>query len=223
MMAVQLCTLIVTALLHSATQDWTHATMPASINNPLEALPHNTILVDDPLDPVSGSTKATRIVLTMVDGQYKVEQEPGPFTGPNWTGTFEFQLLDDQRQIVSTFRLDEVYDELLFQHPFSLQFADYNQDGHPDFAIGQYASSNLYRYRLFTIMDDKIQELPIKPDLEIISSERSYSTLFKKMGPASFQTDYYDNSVGKSFERVYQWTGEAFERVNGTVSLPTEK
>ncbi|RNB80781.1 hypothetical protein [Brevibacillus panacihumi] len=203
MMRVPLCTLIFAALLHAGTS---------------EAPQHRAILADSLIDSTSAASKATRIVLAMTDGLYSVEHEPGPFLGPNWTGTFELQLLDDRRQIVSTARLNESFEELRFQKPFSFQFSDYNQDGHPDFAIGQYASSNVYIYRLFTIIDDKIKELPIVPDQEIISSERGYSILFTKGSHASFETVYYNNAAGTSFKRVYEWNGNAFERVLETSS-----
>lgn len=202
-MRVPLCTLIFAALLHAGTS---------------EAPQHRAILADSLIDSTSAASKATRIVLAMTDGLYSVEHEPGPFLGPNWTGTFELQLLDDRRQIVSTARLNESFEELRFQKPFSFQFSDYNQDGHPDFAIGQYASSNVYIYRLFTIIDDKIKELPIVPDQEIISSERGYSILFTKGSHASFETVYYNNAAGTSFKRVYEWNGNAFERVLETSS-----
>ncbi|USG67392.1 hypothetical protein NDK47_09005 [Brevibacillus ruminantium] len=213
MIRVQICTMILTALLHAATNDWNIAATPTLIGKQFEAGQQPAILADTLLDSPSDHSKAKRMLLAMIDGKYTVEQEPGPFTGPQWTGTFELQLLDQHQQIIATARLNEAFDELLFQRPFSIQFADYNHDGHPDFAIGQYASSNLYHYRLFTIQDDKIKELPIKSDRDIISSERDYSVLFAKTGPASFQTVFYDNSVGKYMKRVYEWKGNAFERV----------
>lgn len=203
MMRVLLSTFIFAALLHAGT---------------FEAPQHRAILADSLIDSTSNASKASRIVLAITDGHYHVEHEPGPFMGPNWTGEFELQLLDDRRQIVSTARLNESFEELRFQKPFSFQFSDYNQDGHPDFAIGQYASSNIYVYRLFTIMDDKIKELPIEPDQEIISSERGYSILFTKGSHASFETVFYNNAAGKSFKRVYEWNGNSFERVSETSS-----
>lgn len=201
MMQVPLCTLVFAALLHAGT---------------FEPPQDRTILADSLIDSTSATSKASRIVLAMTDGHYLVEHEPGPFMGPNWTGDFELQLLDDRRQIVSTIRLNESFEELRFQKPFSFQFADYNKDGHPDFAIGQYASSNVYVYRLFTIIDDNIKELPIEPDQEILSSERVYSILFTKGSNASFETVFYNNEAGKSFKRVYEWNGRAFERVLDT-------
>jgi len=198
MMQVPLCTLVFAALLHAGT---------------FEAPQHKAILADRLIESTSATSKASRIVLAMTDGHYRVEHEPGPFMGPNWTGDFELQLLDDRGQIVSASRLNESFEELRFQKPFSFQFADYNQDGHSDFAIGQYASSNVYVYRLFTIMDDNIKELPIEPDQEILSSERGYSILFTKGSHASFETVFYNNAAGKSFKRVYEWNGKEFELV----------
>ena len=170
-----------------------------------------TLLAETPLDSkMAGNTKAKHLVLVMTDGQYRIEQEPGPFTGPNWTGTFELQLLDEQRSILSSYRLNDSFDELLFQQSFSFTFADYNDDGHIDFSVGQYASSNLFIYKLYTILNGKIEILPMDSKNEFVSSERGYSVLFEQVSPDSFKTVHYDNSVGKYLERVYQWKNNEF-------------
>ncbi|WP_312113742.1 hypothetical protein [Brevibacillus reuszeri] len=188
--------------------------VPAQANSSHLTSQTPTILAEAPLDSnMSGNTKAKYLVLVMTDGQYRIEEEPGPFTGPNWTGTFELQLLDEKRSPLSTLRLNDAFDELLFQKSFSFAFADYNHDGNIDFAIGQYASSNLYTYKLFTIRDGKIERLPIESDNEIVSSERSYSVLFAQVSPDSFKTVYYDNSLGKYLERVYQWKNTTFSLI----------
>ncbi|MFP3387270.1 hypothetical protein [Brevibacillus sp. SIMBA_040] len=171
----------------------------------------STILAEAPLDrKMAGDSKAKYLVLVMTDGQYRIEQEPGPFTGPNWTGTFELQLLDGQRSILSSYHLNDSFDELLFQKSFSFAFADYNDDGHIDFSIGQYASSNLFIYKLFTIRNGKIEILPMDSNNGLVSSERGYSVLFVQVSPDSFKTVHYDNSVGKYLERVYQWKNNEF-------------
>jgi len=171
----------------------------------------STILAEAPLDrKMAGESKAKYLVLVMTDGQYRIEQEPGPFTGPNWTGTFELQLLDEQRSILSSYRLNDSFDELLFQQSFSFAFADYNDDGHIDFSVGQYASSNLFIYKLYTILNGKIEILPMDSKNEFVSSERGYSVLFEQVSPDSFKTVHYDNSVGKYLERVYQWKNNEF-------------
>lgn len=175
----------------------------------------STILAEAPLDrKMAEDSKAKYLVLVMTDGQYRVEQEPGPFTGPNWTGTFELQLLDQQRSILSSYRLNDSFDELLFQKSFSFAFADYNDDGFIDFSIGQYASSNLFIYKLFTTRNGKIELLSMDSNNELVSSERGYSVLFVQVSPDSFKTVHYDNSVGKYLERVYQWKNNEFTMIH---------
>ncbi|WP_103104135.1 hypothetical protein [Brevibacillus reuszeri] len=180
-----------------------------------------TILAEAPLDrKMAGDSKAKYLVLVMTDGQYRVEQEPGPFTGPNWTGTFDLQLLDEQRSILSSYRLNDSFDELLFQKSFSFAFADYNDDGHIDFSIGQYASSNLFIYKLFTIRNGKIEHLPMDSKNELVSSERGYSVLFVQVSPDSFKTVHYNNSIGKYLERVYQWKNNEFTMIHEAEASP---
>ncbi|MBP1990874.1 hypothetical protein [Paenibacillus eucommiae] len=160
-----------------------------------------------------GTSKGRKLLLRMTDGVYREEQEPGPYEGGRWEGKFQLDVLDEQTKLVAGLDLNKGFQEelLSFHDKFDITFADYNGDGNPDFSIGQYASSNLYTYLLFTVTKDGISQLPIKGVPDLFSSQRTYSPLFTKVNDTTIKTSFYDNSKGQDVEQSFSWTGEAFE------------
>lgn len=150
------------------------------------------------------------LIVKMTDGRYYEDTAPGPYMGSNWEGKFYIQLIDDKGNVTSELDLNKAFNEqkLSFQNAFSIEFDDYNNDGNMDFTIGQYASSNGNIYKLFTISPNgKIEALVIKGQPEIFSSGGNrYSKKFKKIGTATFISQYYDNSKGKMVENYYSWS-----------------
>ncbi|MFC3748676.1 hypothetical protein [Paenibacillus sp. GCM10012306] len=155
--------------------------------------------------------------LRLLQGQYSEDwATKGPFSGKNWSGTFELVVTDAEDKVLSTFPLSRHFQEgLEFQSFFQLEFGDYNDDGDPDFTIGQYGSSNGYFFKLFSLgKDHVIRELPIQPTGEMfISSPERYSVKLDQADKTSFKTTYYDNSVGQELHALYQWNGTEFQRV----------
>jgi hypothetical protein len=74
-----------------------------------------------------------------------------------------------------------------------LQIADYNADGHPDFNLGQFGTSNGWVYRLFTILPTgEVDMLPV-PDEELFIADSENSTREIRLEPGGFSKASFDN------------------------------
>ncbi len=167
------------------------------------------------LFPVTG--KHEFLDLQLLQGQYSEDWTASSAAGGrSWSGIFRLVVTDEQGQALSTFALSQHFsEELSFGEFFPIQFGDYNGDGNPDFAIGQYGSSNGSFVRLFTLNPDySIQELNIQGDQELfISSPDRYSMKFDE-AEGGFKASHYDNAMGRQVEVFYRWDGTAFQQVN---------
>jgi hypothetical protein len=157
--------------------------------------------------------------IEMLSGRYFYEENPGPFQGYNWNGNFQIRVYTDEGDLNSTLSVTPVlpyeyenqeYGDLTFQGDFSLIFDDYNNDGNPDFTLGQYLSSNGYDYAIYSI---KPKGEVVKLDTGgpmFISGDGGYSIQLDKQSPTSFKNTYYDNSVGEIQQVIYQWKENQF-------------
>jgi hypothetical protein len=102
--------------------------------------------------------------LKLVRGKYDEDWYPGPMSGTVWEGDYVIELADEIGNTIAKTELSRYYHEpLIFLSHFQLEFDEYNGDGDIDFTIGQYASSNGWDYRLFTLRENgEIEELPIR-------------------------------------------------------------
>jgi len=103
---------------------------------------------------------------------------------------------------------------------FNIDFADYNNDGYPDFTIGQYFSSNGFTYNLYSLKPEGI--IVLHRDLFTAAGE--YSILYEKAGNTSFKNRYYDMDKGNMTETLYTWQGDKFVRTECEgcgMSVPT--
>jgi len=154
-----------------------------------------------------------KVIVKMTEGKQYEETEAGPFQGWNWQGKFVLQLIDDKGNEISRLDLNKAFEseELIFNRVFLLKFEDYNNDGNLDFALGQYGSSNGDLYRLFTLIDDKIEILPVQTGTIFSSGGNSrYAAIFDKVSEIGFLNFYYDNSIGKIIKQHFIWDGSQF-------------
>lgn len=153
--------------------------------------------------------------LKMMKGRYYEDWNPGAIMGSIREGQFSAELADETDKTIAITDISSMYDEpLVFNSTFDLEFDDYNNDGDPDFTIGQYGSSNGNLYRIFTLRKNgKIEPLPVKDhtDLFISSTTGYYSTQLNKIDATSFEVEYYDNTKG-TFDDTYKWDGKQFVR-----------
>lgn len=176
-----------------------------------------------------------RLELVDVTGQYTYDSFPGPFQGDNWTGRFQLRLLGPTGRVLSRYDLSNLYYRVVsqsgkllskedwftrFGRRFQFSFSDYNGDGYPDFALGQYFGNDHYRYQLFTIKPSGIEQLPVKPP-GILAADEGYSAWFPKVGFAAFQVTYYDNASGNRWTVIYAWGNGTFTVIGKTPFSPT--
>lgn len=149
--------------------------------------------------------------LELVDlrGTYTVDRAAGPVQGPNWTGQFQLRLLGPRHAVL--FRLNlpsQVFSR--FTRRFTFAFADYNGDGHPDVAVGQYLSSNFSGYGIFTIDANRIRALPVAHGLVLGPPNAGYSPAFAMANGHAFHTTIYNNATQQWIKETYTWNGREF-------------
>lgn len=157
-----------------------------------------------------------KLALKMVDGRYFEEKNPGPFTGWLWEGRFILEVSDAKNNLISSYDLNSAFDNesMVFTKKFDILFEDYNGDGDLDFTIGQYASSNGFVHRLFTLSKNGVAaKLPLAAG-EIFSINKDYSTKFERTAKDSFKARSYDNSKTKHIETLYAFRNGAFAAVS---------
>ncbi|MES7204572.1 hypothetical protein U6Q21_12410, partial [Cutibacterium acnes] len=155
---------------------------------------------------------AETLYVRMTDGERIEETAPGPFMGEYWEGRFRLELVSHEGTLLHTLELNPSFGEerLMFasSREFQLAFADYNDDGFPDFSIGQYASSNGFIYNVYSLMPDGMIVL----HRDLFAARGAYSVLFEKAGAAAFRNRFYDNAKGEYAEAIYVWQGDRFVR-----------
>jgi hypothetical protein len=175
------------------------------------------ILSENVIDDGGGSGDK-KIVVRMTDGRQYEDEAAGPFMGWNWQGQFAVQLINAEGKVLSELGLNKIFDpggaDMVFNRTFLLQFEDYNNDGAPDFVIGQYGSGNGNLYRLFTVKNGKIEPLPVKNGESgglFSSGGRSrYTREFEKFAKSGFTNCFYNNALGKNIRQYFTWDGAQF-------------
>lgn len=155
--------------------------------------------------------------MRLTEGKQYNDAAAGPFQGWNWQGKFLLQLVDSTGDTVSQLELNKAFEEeeLIFNRTFLISFDDYNNDGDPDFTIGQYGSNNGNLYKLFTIRDNKIEVLPLQTGSVFSSGGNSrHSISLKRISDIGFVNSYYDNTKGKLIEQYFIWDGSQFALKN---------
>lgn len=173
----------------------------------------------NPLYPING--KEQYLMLRMVEGEYYEDWNPGPLFGSIWKGRYSIEIADEYFKTLARTDLCEFFSEpLIFTSSFEIEFDDYNNDGDPDFTLGQYGTSNGNNFRLFTLREDgSVELLPIKDfhSLFISNLTSYYSTKLIKLSDTEFSKQCYDNAEGKIFEDTFKWEGTEFVHVESKV------
>ena len=154
------------------------------------------------------------INIEMISGRYYYDEMPGAFQGSNWNGHYQVRVYTNEYDFSSTAYLAPISlndnEEMVFNSSFSLIFDDYNNDGNPDFTLGQYSSGNGFDYAIFSInQNGEVERLNTDNKLMFINM-REYSVQLEKHSPTSFKFNFYDNSIGEYIERIYQWEEDKF-------------
>jgi len=170
-----------------------------------------TILAQSDIDYDRNGSKE-KLTVRMMSGGLKEEKEPGPYAGVYWEGKFQLELAAEDGTPLHTLDLNSTFgEELLFfakNRAFDIAFTDYNNDGYPDFSIGQYFSSNGFTYNLYSLKPEGI--VVIHRDL--FTADANYSILYEKAGNTSFKNRYYDMDKGQMAETLFTWQNDRFVR-----------
>lgn len=160
----------------------------------------------------AGNGKTETVRIRMIRGKEVTGSDPGPFQGTFLTGTFEAVIVGSDDRERAPYPLNEAFgdEEMSFRKglPFKLRFADYNEDGHPDFAIGQWGGSNGSFYALLTVRPDGFAIL----ESDIYSADHRESIRFRKVGDKAFVNSYYDQEKGSYMDVIHRWDGSRFRR-----------
>ena len=158
-----------------------------------------------------GDDKSENLSIVMTEGELQVDDNPGAFEGEWYVGKFATRLTDSSGKLLHEYDLTTSFrDGMRFRKgTYEIAFDDYNNDGYPDFTIGQYATSNGDTYNLFTIKQDGFAELA----KGIFSASRDFSLRFEKATSTAFYNRYYDNSRGDTFQSTFVWNGALFKKI----------
>lgn len=175
------------------------------------------ILSENVID-YDGDSGYEKVIVRMTEGKQYEDEAAGPFMGWNWQGKFAVRLVNAEGKVLSEMSLNKIFypdgADMIFNNTFLLKFNDYNNDGSPDFVIGQYGSSNGNLYRLFTIKNEKIELLPVKNGErgELFSSggRSRYTREFDKFAKSGIINWYYNNALGKNIRQNFTWDGAQF-------------
>ncbi|TJY42731.1 hypothetical protein E5161_07770 [Cohnella pontilimi] len=155
--------------------------------------------------------------LQLVRGTYSENWAPGAYRGTLYEGYFQLVIADSEGRILSATPLDKLFpDPLIFNRHFSLTFDDYNNDGLPDFTLGQRADSNGGFYKMLTFAEDlTIRELPVRGSefLYISKGEEggsSYSVKLRKPKAGFVTFSSYNRDQGNYSDETYQWKNGEF-------------
>ena len=147
--------------------------------------------------------------LIMYEGKYYVDTEVGAFEGENWVGDCKLVIKRDEK-IEYEYLLDEDWsEEMRFGSHFEIEIYDYDNDGQPEFLLGQYMSSNINEYKLYRITNEKTIEMINGGENINISGKERYSCKFNIDDNHKFFYEYYDNSTSQNKKRIVKFEGES--------------
>lgn len=155
------------------------------------------------------------VELWMTEGEYyddEHEAESIYVYEENYRGIYELRTFDEEGVLLSAQPLHEVWDTLAgkkfnFPKGFALRHADYNEDGCPDFTLGQPGSSSSNIYALLTV--DKTGKISKLYNGNIVTNEYiHFSEVFRydagQEGKFVFSS-VWNKDFGESVEEKYIW------------------
>ncbi|MGF7036567.1 hypothetical protein J2T17_007641 [Paenibacillus mucilaginosus] len=157
-----------------------------------------------------GDGRTDTVRIRMAEGVERTDPDPGAFEGTHLHGTFEAVAETSDGRELGRFPLNGAFGggEMIFRkgEPFRLLFDDYNDDGRPDFTVGQWGGSNGNFYVLLTIGPEGFQVLA----KEIYSADHRESIRYRRTGKLAFRNIYYDQTRGAYMEVIRRWKDGAF-------------
>ncbi|WP_052339531.1 hypothetical protein [Gorillibacterium massiliense] len=158
-----------------------------------------------------GDGKAETVRIWFTAGKEVTDTEPGPFEGTFRHGHFDAVLTGAEGKELGRISLSNAFgQDISFrkQPVLPLPFDDYNGDGQPDFAVGQWSGSNGSMYAIFTVERDGFKLI----ERDIYSADSRPFIRYRKVGDASFLNIYYDMEKGQYMQVRRDWEKGSFTR-----------
>ncbi len=158
--------------------------------------------------PIKRNQPPASVAVIMVDG---LAESKGCSGGILYTGHFVVSVHSttgnrdtDLNALLGADTLS--FPEHPYWHTWPIQFADFNQDGQPDFSIAPHFCGNNGQYSLLTIASDgSVSRIAVVPDGSLWISDGVPSSSSIKIVPDGIQIGAYDNSTGSGVTRRYRW------------------
>ncbi|PYG90395.1 beta-lactamase regulating signal transducer with metallopeptidase domain [Ruminiclostridium sufflavum DSM 19573] len=164
----------------------------------------NLVIAENTVTLSNGKIVSVRLVMT--DGEYFDEEYAGAGGGTypeNYQGSYEIQILNSDGKLISKKNFENEGQPANFAGRFNLLFDDYNNDKNPDFSIGQWGSSSMNIYWLYTIMPDGTVKNIISE--AFAHSSHAFSVKFDKDKASGFYAQFYNNAIGETLTTHYVW------------------
>lgn len=176
-------------------------------------------LVSEPVRIDLAGKKAV-LQLALTKGGRVRDEAPSAMCAKRIEGTFAARVKFRNGRIVST----PINDLMKFtKRPserlafcatrWGIVTADYNRDGHVDFNLGQYGTSNGWAYWLFTISPSgHVSLLPVPNDFIFLADDKNSTTKIK-VSDEGIKSVAYANTCDKTedcgwWETTYRWNPE---------------
>lgn len=163
------------------------------------------------------------IQLIMTKGEWYTEDHAGAGGGTypeNYSGFYRIDVLDEEGALLDSREINQDFKEegekLNFPGSFQLQLADYNGDGNIDFSIGQYGSSSMNLFYLYSVTDDGRIELISE---EIPAASKDFSMVFEQSpeeGICQLEVPVWNNALGQEETVLYSWEEAAGLFIQGS-------
>lgn len=161
---------------------------------------------------ITPKNNVLRLVLTegKISEVWNCEVFQPEFFGHDFVGKYKLIYETCTGEVIDSLDLSmgDFGDELRFKNMFEFKLTDYNKDGYIDFTIGQFLTTSNWRYKIFTIKNDRIIDLTsFSNGIVVQRGDISHSIILETDG-ISITSKIYDRIRGKYFVRSYLWNIE---------------
>lgn len=165
--------------------------------------------------------------LRLIHTRVEQPQQESPAAGKR-LGGFELEVYRDDKMIscMGEGELSNLFQngpELAFDARLKLEVDDYNRDGCPDFALGQFVTSSVMEYRLFTVdKDGNLRRL--LADGEILASGLDYAPRFEKIEEGENKNGFlFCRGENPDSWDAAHWDGKQFHVTPDAVVIPSQQ
>lgn len=149
-----------------------------------------------------------RVQIVLKDGYFTNDSDLWNASGPKWVGNHYIRVTIGNKIAEASINELIFYNDTLFFHApyFNLVFKDYNKDGHIEFVLTEYASSNISFYHMFTInKDGDINLVEVKDQMAFTGHFTKINSTELMLVDDEIVMSYYDNTTGYYYDEYFVW------------------